>query len=66
MKIRPKATWEMCDEEYKRLRAQIESIDIEELTQTALCTDPRVSAIGSVIVEAMGAAFWSDSLLVSA
>lgn len=56
-------TWEACDEEYKRLHKELEDTDIEELVQMSPSEDVNVAAMGSIMMEAMSAAYWSDALL---
>ncbi len=56
-------TWEECDGEFKKLDYRIRQPDHSELFQRPLSQDKDVIAMGTVIAEALNAAFWSDSLL---
>ena len=56
-------TWDECDLEFKKLEYRIRQIDQAELLSRHLSDDPNVIAMGTVMSEAIGAAFWSNSLL---
>jgi predicted ATPase len=55
--------WEACDEKYRKLSAKLKSLDHLELLQRPLPNDPDIIAMGTVLIEAMSAAFWTDALL---
>ena len=56
-------TWDECDLEFKKLEFHIRQSDQNELLSRNLSHDPNVISMGIVMTEAIGAAFWSDSLL---
>ena len=56
-------SWDQCDLEFKKLEYRIRQTDRTELISRTLSDDPNVIAMGTVMTEAIGAAFWSDSLL---
>ena len=58
-------TWELCDEEYRGLKNEVQRRGIAEYVRRPLSFEPAVSLMGAVMLEAISAAFWSDSLLVS-
>ena len=63
LKFSAEPSWECCDEDFRNLRKVLDGEDADELFEKPLSTDPNVIAIGSVLVEAISSAFWSDSLL---
>ena len=56
-------TWEECDQEFKRLRQELDQIDREELVARPLSEDPTVIALGTVLAEAIGSSYWVDALM---
>ena len=62
--LRPgKWTWQECDEEYRRLKAQLERTDDQTLTSRPTGKNSEILvAIGQALAEGMGAAYWSDPL----
>jgi signal transduction histidine kinase/predicted ATPase/DNA-binding response OmpR family regulator len=56
-------TWDECDLEFKKLEYRIRQTDQAELLSRTLSDDSNVIAMGTVMTEAIGAAFWSNSLL---
>ena len=56
-------TWERCDRDFGRLRSILDGENLGKLLEKALSTNPDVIAMGSVLVEAISSAFWTDPLL---
>ena len=56
-------TWANCDEEYRKLHEELETVGMTDLVEKPLSTDPSKIAMGAVLIEALSAAFWSDTLL---
>jgi signal transduction histidine kinase/predicted ATPase/CheY-like chemotaxis protein/serine/threonine protein kinase len=56
-------TWDQCDLEFKKLEYRIRLPEHDDLIRRPLSEDKNIIAMGSVIAEALNAAFWSDSLL---
>lgn len=54
-------SWNECDQEYQRLHKKLEYMEHTQLVSQP--QDPKLVAMGAVMVEAISAAFWSDSLL---
>ncbi|KAL9126028.1 MAG: hypothetical protein Q9217_004849 [Psora testacea] len=61
--IAAEPTWELCDEEYYKVKERYQQLNSKDIKERPLCSDPIVSSIGAVVIEAISAAFWSDSLL---
>lgn len=59
-------SWDTCDEEFKALQSRLESSPITELIEKPFSREPSTVLIGTVITEAISAAYWSDALLVCA
>ena len=57
-------SWEACDVEYQKLVQQLQEINEDDIAQKPLSQDPNIISMGAVLIEAMGAAFWSSPLLV--
>ena len=57
-------TWEACDTKFDELRIRLRSTTFERIVSKPLDTDPKHIAVGPVMIEAISAAFWTDSLLV--
>ena len=58
-------TWELCDEDYRNLKNEIQRRGIADFVTRPLSSDSAVSLMGAVMLEAISAAFWCDSLIVS-
>ncbi|KKY17751.1 putative sensor histidine kinase response [Phaeomoniella chlamydospora] len=56
-------TWDDCDAKYKQLQQKVVKADKQELVAAPPSKDPLVVAAGTVMAEAIGAAYWTDSLL---
>ena len=56
-------TWDECDLEFKKVEYRIRQPDHADLIRRPLSEDKDVIAMGTVIAEALNAAFWSDGLL---
>jgi signal transduction histidine kinase/predicted ATPase/CheY-like chemotaxis protein len=56
-------SWDECDLEFKKLEYRIRQTDQAELLSRNLSDDPNVMAMGTIMTEAIGAAYWSNSLL---
>ena len=57
-------SWEICDEDFKSLQSRLESSHISDLIEKPFGHEPNTVLIGTVITEAISAAYWSDALLV--
>jgi hypothetical protein len=57
-------SWDSCDEEFKTLQSRLESSHITELVEKPFCPESNTVLIGTVITEAISAAYWTDALLV--
>lgn len=57
-------SWETCDEEFKSLQSRLESSHISDLIEKPFGHESSTVLIGTVITEAISAAYWSDALLV--
>lgn len=57
-------SWEACDEDFKSLRSRLESSPTSDLIEKPFGHGPNTVLIGTVITEAISAAYWSDALLV--
>lgn len=62
--IENEPSWDTCDQEFKALQGRLESSPITELIKKPFCPEPSTVLIGTVITEAISAAYWSDALLV--
>ena len=58
-----KTSWRACDDDYKKLRDQLESMKDEDLVEKPLSGDRRIIAMGTVLAETISAGYWSDALL---
>jgi serine/threonine protein kinase len=56
-------SWEQCDLAFKKLEYRIRQMDRELLFTTPLSEDKSVIALGTTLSEALGALYWSNSLL---
>lgn len=61
--VRDEVTWEECDAEFNRLCAKLDGMDRQELLKRPLKEDPTLTAMGTILVETVSAAFWSNGLL---
>jgi hypothetical protein len=57
-------SWQICDDEYYRLRHRLTTASSTGIIGKTLDTDPNTIAMGAVLVEAVSAAFWSTTLVV--
>ena len=57
-------TWEGCDKDYNDLSKRLRATSFSDLIGKPLSTERDVIAMGSVLIEAISAAFWSNSPLV--
>lgn len=57
-------TWESCDAELGKLKKLLQVTDFTDIISKPLSTDTNTIAIGSVLVDAISAGFWSNALLV--
>ena len=57
-------TWEICDKEYAKVKEHFLALDQGDVSKRRLSNNPQSSSMGAVMIEAISAAFWSDSLLV--
>lgn len=62
--IENEPSWETCDEGFKSLRGRLESSPTSDLIEKPFGDEPNTVLIGTVITEAISAAYWSDALLV--
>ena len=59
----PHSTWEECDIAFRQTCDRIKQVDFDLLLSQSPSTKPSALALGSTIVEALSASFWSNSLL---
>ncbi|OQO01832.1 hypothetical protein B0A48_12305 [Cryoendolithus antarcticus] len=59
----PVKTWEDCDAEFQRIVPLLQSASAEIDTATQKPVSSDLTTLGTVLVEAISACFWSDSLL---
>lgn len=60
----PPTSWEICDEEFQKIYAKMQSVDKEKLLSRQAPTDDRtLMTLGPLFIELLSAAFWSNSLL---
>lgn len=57
-------SWETCDDDFKALQSRLESSPTSDLIGKPFGHEPNTILIGTVITEAISAAYWSDGLLV--
>ncbi|KAJ5035453.1 uncharacterized protein L3040_007921 [Drepanopeziza brunnea f. sp. 'multigermtubi'] len=55
-------SFEKCDEEFERLSLKIQSMEPKEIVHRSMTKSSTFAAIGAVLVEAISAAFWTDTL----
>ncbi|KAI9846715.1 MAG: hypothetical protein M1837_003771 [Sclerophora amabilis] len=63
LEIESDPSWEQCDVEFGDLCARLQNINRSDLTSKPLVSDSNYVAIGAVLVEIVGAAYWTDALL---
>ena len=56
-------SWEACDKDFKELYRHIENTKVDELVDNPLSGDTNVASMGTILLEAVSAAYWSNSLL---
>ena len=56
--------WDICDKDYKGLSEQLRMAEFGDIISKPLSTANKTIAIGAVMVEAISAGFWSNSLMV--
>ena len=59
----PATTWDDEDANFKKLESKLRQLDRVELVQRPLSEDKAVIAVGTVLSDTLGAAYWYDSLL---
>lgn len=59
----PVTSWEICDTAYHGLRKQLQSMEIAEIVERPMESNPSRAAIGMVVAETISAAFWNDVLV---
>lgn len=57
-------TWDSCDAELEELKKLLQVTDSTNISGKSLSADTKTIAIGSVLVDAISAGFWSNALLV--
>ncbi len=57
-------TWDSCDAEFDKLKKILQATKFTDIIGKPLSTDTDTIAIGSVLVDAISAGFWSNPLLV--
>lgn len=57
-------TLEQCDEEYRKIKVAFQQRGVEDIVKCSLSSETSLSSIGRVMLEAISAAFWSDTDLV--
>ena len=56
-------TWEICDNEFLKLKESLMHTTLQALIDHPMTTDERLKSMGAVLLEIISAAFWCDSLL---
>lgn len=56
-------TWEECDIEFKKLKFRVRQLDRDDLLTRPLSEEKDVIALGTVLSEALGSLYWSNSLV---
>lgn len=56
-------TWEKCDADFERIIVKIQSLERVDLVNPPAANDTKLASIGSVLVDAISAAWWSDSVM---
>ncbi|KAL1639035.1 Chk1 protein kinase [Diplodia intermedia] len=56
-------SWEECDKQFQVMCAALQQCDRIQLLSRPLTSDPKLLAMGAVLVEMASAAFWTDSRL---
>jgi predicted ATPase len=64
IRIDENPTFEKCDAEFEQLSLKLQSMDTAELVSRKMPPDSNLAVVGSVLVETISAAFWSDTLTV--
>jgi signal transduction histidine kinase/CheY-like chemotaxis protein len=59
----PKTTWDEQDIEFKKLEYELRNMDRDEFIRRPLSEDSGVIALGTVMSESLGAAYWYDALM---
>ncbi|KAJ5493210.1 hypothetical protein N7539_001956 [Penicillium diatomitis] len=59
--LRTPTSFEDCDVAFQKLKAYLESADLEAIVRRPLSEDPVVITIGAVMAEAMSVTYWDDS-----
>jgi signal transduction histidine kinase/FixJ family two-component response regulator/tetratricopeptide (TPR) repeat protein len=54
--------FQKLDAEFERLVLKIQSFDHEDLVKKGMAKDSNLAAVGAVLAETIGAAFWTDNL----
>ena len=57
-------TWDSCNRDYIHLSKQLRTASFKDIISKPLSTDNKVVAMGSVLIEAVSAGFWSNSTMV--
>ena len=57
------STWERCDQDLFRLERVLNEESFDKIFEKPLSAEPEIIATGSVIVEAISLAFWTNPLL---
>lgn len=58
-----KPTWEECDAKFESIIVRIQSLERLDLVNPPQVDDPKLASIGAVLVDAISAAWWSDSVM---
>jgi predicted ATPase len=61
--VLPAASFEHCNEDFNRLKPELEKLDDQELVSRNQTDDPQRDIIGLLLVELGSAAFWSSLVL---
>jgi signal transduction histidine kinase/predicted ATPase/DNA-binding NarL/FixJ family response regulator len=59
----PETNWTSLDDEMRKLQTKLRDIDMEEVIRRPLSEDKTVIALGTVLSETLGAAYWFQAML---
>jgi signal transduction histidine kinase/CheY-like chemotaxis protein/tetratricopeptide (TPR) repeat protein len=62
IKVDDEPSLEKCDREFERLSCKIQSMDADQIINRGMVKESNFAAVGAVLVETIGAAFWTDTL----
>lgn len=57
-------TWEICDRDLTDIGKRLQDVNFVDIVGKPLSTNSNMVAMGAVLIEAISAGFWSNSLVV--